>query len=58
VVKARADLLKMMDLSQPDDMANKLKTWVQKLAESVEGKAALDKVGLFIDPPSEESEDE
>jgi hypothetical protein len=58
VVKARADFLKMMDLSQPDDMAAKLKTWVQKLAQSVEGKAALDKVGLFIDAPSEESEDE
>jgi muconolactone delta-isomerase len=28
-----------------DDMAQKLKQWVEKLAESDEGKATLDKVG-------------
>jgi hypothetical protein len=56
VVKARADFFKMMELSQVDDMAEKLKTWVEKLSETAEGKAALDKVGLFIDPQSEEEE--
>jgi hypothetical protein len=42
----------MMELSQADDMAHTLKTWVEKLAESAEGKAALDTAGLFIAPQS------
>jgi predicted secreted protein len=44
----------MMELSEADNMAKKLKEWVEKLAGTAEGKAALDKVGLFLDPASEE----
>jgi hypothetical protein len=43
-----------MDLSDPDDMANRLKTWVEKSGETTEGKAALEKAGLYINLESEE----
>jgi hypothetical protein len=54
---ARAAVFKWMDLSDPDDMANRLETWVEKLGETPEGKAALDNVGLFIEPESEEDQE-
>jgi hypothetical protein len=58
VVKARADFLKMMQLTEVDEMAVRFKSLLKEFAAMEGGDDALRKAGIELDGGEADDEDE
>jgi hypothetical protein len=56
VVKARADFLKMMELADVDEMAQRFKGLLKSFAAQEGDDEALQKVGIVLDDEEEEED--